>query len=368
MCRKVVADCNWRLTQEVNTFVCAPSTIQVANELLERSPLVFKHISNPLHTVLEQPSDESKPFDVAVPLEIHMVDQDAQDDERRPAQDFGSDPIKTFKVHINPSQDYYPHKRAIERNSLHGPWPETFKEDQDFTYFALSEAIPANMAKEGLCDWTTGGQLNEDVKHMRSMDPASHEWHIQQRKLRKQENRAVLMGSGEDELVFWSTADPKERRRQVEEARLQAALHQPNYLGLQKTKTAVPDTPLGAELHDVESMQKIKSKKRDSQSPMSASDFAREFHGHDRSPANARHGPPKRVVLDESALRLHYWARNTIPATGTRFRSILHSDVEDKPFRLEDFSELPKENTQPFVERSLMRGEPNDMASNPKGS
>ncbi|PSR84165.1 hypothetical protein BD289DRAFT_482897 [Coniella lustricola] len=348
---------------EANTFICAPATSKIANQLVELSPLVFKHISNPLHSIIDQPTDDAKPFDIAAPVEVHMVEKDTQEEQeaqqRRIPKDFAADPIKTFEVKINLSQDNYSHKRAIEWNPLHGPWPETSKEDQDFAYFALREVIPGSMAKEGLCDWNTGGQLNEDVKHMRSQEEVSHEWQIQQRKLRKQADRAFPVGSEEDELVLWSTTDQDQRRRQAEAARMELALQR----GQPVKKEAVgrPDTLLGADLNSFEAMKEAartqspkKTKKHKGESFLSPNEFERALRAPERKPRRNR--APKRTILNEHALRMHYWAKDAIPMSGEiKYKSILNKDVEDKPFTIENFVTLPKKDMEPCAEKSLVR-------------
>lgn len=195
--------------QRPDTFICITSNKDSAAELIKSSPLRFKFISEPLESIQEKASPGTKYVSVAAPIEMHeLKDGTGQDHERlsRPESTL-PDPIKTFKVHINPSNDYYDHKTTIRRNPLHGRWPQTLDEDQDSVYFALKNVVPDNIARKALCDWHTGGQLSEDAKILRaSGGEIAKDWHILERQMRRKAN-LLVEESAEDELVAWTSVD-----------------------------------------------------------------------------------------------------------------------------------------------------------------
>lgn len=65
----------------------------------------------------------------------------------------------TFTVEAFPAHDY-PHKAAIERSPLYGPWPP--QTEKSLVTSALMQVVPKDMASRGLADWETGAQLEQD--------------------------------------------------------------------------------------------------------------------------------------------------------------------------------------------------------------
>lgn len=196
-------------SQQPDTFLCAPSKTSTVQALLRKTPLTFTFISQPLESIREKATPGGRPVSVAALIETHeSKDGQGQD----PAE---SDLIKTFKLHINPSQSYYGHKTTINRNALHGRWPRTLDEDQDFVYYALKEVVPNNVACNGLCDWHTGGQLSEDAKVLRNSEETAKFWHIRDRQIRRMNHRSAVHRD-EDELLAWTSVVPEIRLRDEE--------------------------------------------------------------------------------------------------------------------------------------------------------
>ncbi|KAI4600682.1 hypothetical protein KJ359_012844 [Pestalotiopsis sp. 9143b] len=67
---------------------------------------------------------------------------------------------KTFTIHVFPANPSFSHKRAVELNPLHGPWP---RHDGYDTYvsMALKKAVPGGRMSPGLRDWDTGKQISQ---------------------------------------------------------------------------------------------------------------------------------------------------------------------------------------------------------------
>lgn len=151
------------------------------------------------------------PSTVAAPIIIHEERQLSEPDgnQAREEDEEQSDLIKTFTLRIAQSQSHYKHITNIRLNALHGPWPKSHDDDEDFVSAALKEVIPKDLAAPGLCNWYTGGQILEDTKHMRSSGEFSKNWHIRQRQERNRSRRQS--SSGEDTLVAWSSVDGKIR-------------------------------------------------------------------------------------------------------------------------------------------------------------
>lgn len=374
--------------QDPNTFVCATTKAEVANELVKISPLAFKFVSEPLQSVRARASPGVYAVDVAAPIEIHEVKDDDPDLAQPPAPESISDPIKTFTVHINPSQSYYSHKEQIRLNPIHGPWPRTLREDQDFIYFALKKVIPNNFALQGLCDWHTGGQLSEAAKHLRMAKAGGKLWHIHQRQLRR-ENRSTANNGTGDELVTWTSLDEDTRRRDAEWERAVGVLEDqagtrtgPKSLPFDGTLESMsePQQSAAETVHSKAAQleekaaaegvaavpdpknptteprvarpkpQDVRVDGRNRSAPKAA--LAEERTGLAKSPrrpttktrprktGDAGWDVRKRTILDPSVLRVHYWARDRIPVKGpVMWKSIpLCKDVvDDQPFRLESF-------------------------------
>ncbi|POS70596.1 hypothetical protein DHEL01_v211009 [Diaporthe helianthi] len=173
------------------TFICAPAKTEVATELIKRSPLTFKFISETLESIDEQAKPGVRAVGVASPIKVH--------EEKGPgpgtsvaqaAESQRSDLVRTFTMQINPSQSYYEHKKNIRLSPTHGPWPktdspQTRREDRDFVYLALKDVVPNTIARSGLCDWQTGGQLSGEPVSLRAKAEDARLWHIRERQQRK---------------------------------------------------------------------------------------------------------------------------------------------------------------------------------------
>lgn len=182
------------MPQNPETFVCAPAKSEVASELLSRSPLTFKFVSETLDTIEAKSLPGIIPVGVASPIQIHeeatkLARADPNTGEEQQARQ--SDMVKTFTLYINPSQSYYEHKTNSRLSPIHGPWPKTLEQDQDLIYFALKEVVPDDMARTGLCDWHTGGQLSDEPAAIRAQQEHSKLWHIRERQMRRKKSMEV---------------------------------------------------------------------------------------------------------------------------------------------------------------------------------
>lgn len=164
-------------------------------------------MSESLQSIQAASQPAISPPGVAAPVIIHEQEQSHNGDwGKAPDKDEEpSDLIKTFTLRIEPSQNHYEHKRVIRLNPLHGPWPASVREDEDFISAALQQVVPKDLAAPGLFDWHTAGQLSEDTKHMRLSQESSPEWFFAQRHLRRKARRAANWG--EETLVAWTSVD-----------------------------------------------------------------------------------------------------------------------------------------------------------------
>lgn len=67
---------------------------------------------------------------------------------------------KTFTIHVFPANPSFSHKRAVESNPLHGPWPRNDGYDT-YVSMALKKAVPGGRMSPGLRDWDTGKQISQ---------------------------------------------------------------------------------------------------------------------------------------------------------------------------------------------------------------
>lgn len=169
--------------------------------------MTFKFISESLQTIQAKASPTIPPYDVAAPVIIHEVKNPSElERNQRPETDKKlSDLIKTFTLRIEPSQNHYEHKPIIRRKPLHGPWPKSPREDEDFAFTALKQVLPMDLATQGLCDWHTGGQLVEDIKHVRVAEETAQQWQIRERLERRKARQQPLPGDGS--LTAWGTVN-----------------------------------------------------------------------------------------------------------------------------------------------------------------
>ncbi|KUI74111.1 hypothetical protein VM1G_09908 [Cytospora mali] len=192
------------------TFVCAPTKSEVASELINRSPLTFKFVSETLDSIEAKSLPGISPVGVAAPIQIHENKARLPPSPDRAAQASPNDMVKTFTMHINPSQSYYEHKTNIRLSPIHGPWPKTPEQDQDFVYFALKEVVPNDIAREGLCDWHSGGQLSGEPAAIRAQHEHSRLWHIRERQMRRRKTKE-LEEDGDGALVALKSLDGQEK-------------------------------------------------------------------------------------------------------------------------------------------------------------
>ncbi|KAG8168863.1 hypothetical protein KVR01_001612 [Diaporthe batatas] len=175
------------------TFVCAPARTEVATGLVQRSPLTFKFVSETFESLEEEIKPGTRAIGVASPIKVQeegAKGTGAGNDVAKAAQPQRSDLVRTFTMQIKPSQSYYEHKKNIRLSPTHGPWPkadspQTRREDRDFVYLALTNAVPDTIARPGLCDWYTGGQLSGEPVSLRAQAADARLWHIRERQQRR---------------------------------------------------------------------------------------------------------------------------------------------------------------------------------------
>ncbi|KAJ4395970.1 hypothetical protein N0V93_000186 [Gnomoniopsis smithogilvyi] len=188
-----------------SSFICAFVKRQEALDMIGKSPMTFKFVSEPLEPVQTSSITGGNPMSVASPITLHFIEGERDTIKREQADPSTaeSNPIKTFTIWAKASEKSYNHKTNIRRNPIHGPWPEVKKTDHDFAYHALKEVVPDNIAQHGLCDWTTGGQLSEDVKLARADEGSGGNWQIRDR-IERRRNRERASADG-NELTSWTS-------------------------------------------------------------------------------------------------------------------------------------------------------------------
>lgn len=161
-------------------------------QLIKHSPLTFKFVSETAESIDEETKPGVLAVGVASPIEVYQErgSRGASKPVAKAAEPQPNDIVKTFTIRINPSQSYYEHKTNIRLSPTHGPWPkvdsaQTSREDQDFVYLALKDVVPDSIARTGLCDWNTGGQLSGEPVSMRAQAADARLWHIKERQARR---------------------------------------------------------------------------------------------------------------------------------------------------------------------------------------
>lgn len=134
---------------------------------------------------------------VASPIKVQPEKGGKSTSVSKTAEPQKSDIVKTFTMHINPSQSYYEHKKNIRLSPTHGPWPnadspQMRREDRDFVFLALKDVVPDTHARAGLCDWHTGGQLSGEPVSLRAQAADARLWHIKERQERKKTRNRTM--------------------------------------------------------------------------------------------------------------------------------------------------------------------------------
>lgn len=166
-------------------WICAFQKAGDARRLHGRT-LTYKYGAEPL----QAPESRLPPDTIAPFIKVQIgKGQDLKDQSTPPTP--GSDTMKTFKMFFSDAGREYSHKRIIRRNVLHGNWRVMEPKDRDFVYNALQEVIPSNIAKDGLCDWVTGGQLSVEDNLARLDKEVATDFQIADRFLRRRNHEAV---------------------------------------------------------------------------------------------------------------------------------------------------------------------------------
>lgn len=186
-----------------NDFICAPNTIKVAEELVRQSPLTFNFVSETINDPGSKAAPGAYASRIAAPIKTYQLTK--MPDDSNPPQRSG--PVKTFTLQMRPSQRKYAHRTEIRRNPIHFRWPTTPKEEQDSIFWALRDVVPDNIAREGLCDWHTGGQFSDDAQAMRISADHAELWnqYERQHKYDRPTNQTLIEG----ELVTWKSVVEK---------------------------------------------------------------------------------------------------------------------------------------------------------------
>ncbi|KAG7288611.1 hypothetical protein NEMBOFW57_004965 [Staphylotrichum longicolle] len=121
----------------------------------------FKRLQDPSHFVsILQSEDMANDLVARSPLQFDCVTEQRAPGSKAPSTTV---PTTTFLVKITAKSDYK-HKPRIAESPLHGRWPtqqSIFASGSPMSA-ALRDAVPRDMAWEGLADWDSCGQLDED--------------------------------------------------------------------------------------------------------------------------------------------------------------------------------------------------------------
>lgn len=137
--------------QEPSHFVSIVAQPQMAENLVAKSPLQFDVAGQP-------PNQHNRVLTTFT--------------NPPPGTSTAPETTKTFLVRIQPKPDYV-HKTHIRESLVYGRWPEHAQgQDQDLDQAlfladslpraALADALPPGIARPGLADWESAGQLGED--------------------------------------------------------------------------------------------------------------------------------------------------------------------------------------------------------------
>jgi hypothetical protein len=128
-------------TQDPSHFISIVETPDMADALIQRSPLEFDYAP---------PKQSSSSIAAISPPTTTTTNNHAK---------------KTFLVKIM-EQNSYPHKTRIREMRVNGHWAENadhFFQQDSIPKAALQKVVPQDMAWQGLTDWESSGQLDEDA-------------------------------------------------------------------------------------------------------------------------------------------------------------------------------------------------------------
>lgn len=157
-----------------------------ARTLIARSPLKYQlEIDAEDHSPQEAPGNDDGPSN-------GMTSSSA----RPTAHDHPAESSKEFTIHIFPRHTGKKHNELIEDSPLHGPWPGR-PDATSFVARYLRRVIPDGTLKDGLADWETGGQLQEDGDALGKAADMGPRFYVQRRQ-RRRESKMGLSGVLED--------------------------------------------------------------------------------------------------------------------------------------------------------------------------
>lgn len=153
--------------QDSSSFIAVTTTPDTATELVNKSPLE--------RTVYTQDSAAATTFSttswgsavrttitdpVIVKTRAQVDEEVAKMDETARTEEIGLK-TRSFTISVFPANAAFSHKRIIQLNPLHGPWPPGDSGDS-YISAALRKSIPAGAMQPGLRDWETGRQLSAE--------------------------------------------------------------------------------------------------------------------------------------------------------------------------------------------------------------
>ena len=169
-----------QLQNNPSSFLSLAESEEAAQALIARSPLKYQLTTNAVdHTTGLAPQDRD-PSHAAT-----------SSDDAAPAVASGArsthptESSKEFVIHIFPRHTGKKHSELVEDSPLHGPWPGR-PDTTSFVARNLRRSIPDGALKDGLADWETGGQLQEDGDPLGKAADMGPRFYVQRRQRRRE--------------------------------------------------------------------------------------------------------------------------------------------------------------------------------------
>ncbi|KAK4104329.1 hypothetical protein N658DRAFT_466431 [Parathielavia hyrcaniae] len=137
-------------------FISIVGNPEIAHRLVEQSPFVFDYTP-------QQQSRKNTTTTTSRSLSVAVNDSPTTNPSTTAEEN--TQPVRTFLVKMTDKQDYA-HRTRIRSSVLYGRWPAhddglVFREDS-VARAALRRAVPAGPDADGLADWESFGQADDD--------------------------------------------------------------------------------------------------------------------------------------------------------------------------------------------------------------
>ncbi|KAH9906871.1 hypothetical protein F4778DRAFT_778305 [Xylariomycetidae sp. FL2044] len=151
--------------EDNSSFIAITSTPDAATDLVRNAPFKRTVVAENLDNPATRHASWTNQFDLRgnVTDPVHVLPAAEETTQTTASADLGVS-HHTFTLGVFPANESYNHIETINRNPLHGPWPQSDTDRwESFTGAALRKRIPHSAMAPAWRDWESSNQLARDV-------------------------------------------------------------------------------------------------------------------------------------------------------------------------------------------------------------